>query len=143
MDQKRMADTLVQKFGTRDPFRIAQAMDFIVIRIPLCGIRGFYQFIKRCKIIYIDSELEDPEARFVCAHELGHALLHRGNNRIFMDTNTYLPVNRFEVEADRFAVDLLFDDEDLCDFLEHSVQVVADYMGVSVGLAEYRMKFVK
>lgn len=139
MNQKRIAESLVRKFGTRNPFRIAQAMDFIIVRIPLQGIRGFYQYVKRCKIIYIDSELDDPEARFVCAHELGHALMHRGYNRIFLDTNTYFTTSRFEVEADRFAVDLLFDDEDLRFFLEHPVQLAADYMGVSVDLAEYRM----
>lgn len=143
MDQKRIAESLVRKLGTRNPFRIAEDMGFIIIRVPLQGIRGFYQYIKRCKIIYIDSGLEDPEARFVCAHELGHALMHRGYNRIFMDTNTYFPVNRFEIEADRFAVDLLFDDDDLYHFREHPIQLAADCMGVSIELAEYRMRSVK
>lgn len=143
MDQKRIADSLVRKFGTRDPFLIADALGIILIRTPLKGIRGFYQYIKRCKIIYIDSNLDERDARFVCAHELGHALLHRGCNRIFMDTKTYFPVNRYEVEADRFAVDLLFDDDDLRDFLCHPIQMAADCMGVSIDLASYRMIEIK
>lgn len=142
MDQKRIAESLVHKYGTRDPFRIAEAMGLILIRTPLQGIRGFYQQIKRCGIIYIDSDLEGPEARWVCAHELGHTLLHRGCNRIFMDKHTFFPTNRYEIEADRFAVDLLFDDEDLRDFLEHPVQLAADCMGVSIELAEYRMRSI-
>lgn len=143
MDQKRIAESLVRKFGTRNPFRIAEEMGFIIIRVPLQGIRGFYQYIKRCKIIYIDSGLEDAEARFVCAHELGHALMHQGCNRIFMDTNTYFPVNRFEIEADRFAADLLYDNDELYYLREYPIQLAADYMGVSVELAEYRMRSVK
>lgn len=139
MDQKRIADALVRKCRTRDPFRIAEAMGFEVIRLPLRGIRGFYQFMKRCKLIYIDSSLTDRDARFVCAHELGHAFLHQGYNRIFMDTHTHFVSSRYENQANRFAVDLLFDDDDLRDFLEHPVQVAADCMGVSVELATYRL----
>lgn len=139
MDQKRIAVSLVRKYGTRDPFQIADALGILIIRTPMQGIRGFYQYIKRCRIIYIDSGLSDRDARFVCAHEIGHALLHRGYDRIFMDTHTYFAVNRYEIEADRFAVDLLFDDDDLRDFLEHPIQLAADCMGVSIELAEYRL----
>lgn len=143
MDRKRVAASLVRRCGTKDPFRIAKDLGFLVIRTPLRGIRGFFQYVKRCSIIYIDSSLEDREASFVCAHELGHAILHRGCNRIFMDKHTYFPVNRQEIEADRFAVDLLFDDDELRDFLDHPVQVSADYMGISIELAEYRLKSIK
>lgn len=142
MEQKRTAMSLVRKFGTRDPFRIAEALGITVVRVPLSGIRGFYHYMKRCKLIYIDTDLSEADARFVCAHELGHVLLHRGYNRIFMDTHTYFAVNKFEVEANRFAVDLLFDDDDLRDFLAQPIQVAADCMGVSTELAEYRMQSV-
>lgn len=142
MKQKRIADSLVRKHGTRNPFAIAKAMGFLIVRTPLSGIRGFYQYVKRCKIIYIDSTLDDREAYFVCAHELGHALMHRGYNRIFMDKHTYFATNRYEIEADRFAVDLLFDDGELRDFLEYPIQLAADCMGVSLDLAQYRMHLV-
>lgn len=142
MDLKRIAESLVRKYKTRDPFRLAELLGLTVVRTPLRGIRGFYQYISRCGIIYIDSALADQEARFVCAHEIGHALLHRGCNRIFMDTHTYFAVNRYEIEANRFAVDFLFDDDDLRDLLEHPVQLAADYMGISVELAEYRLQSV-
>ena len=140
MEQKRLAEALVRKYGTRNPFIIAKALGYTVIRTPLSGIRGFYQYVKRCHIIYIDSLLSQREANFVCAHEIGHAFMHRGCNRIFMDTHTHFVVNRYEVEANHFAVDLLFDDYDLMEFVEQPVQVAADCMGVSVDLAEYRMR---
>ena len=142
MDQKRIAESLARKCGTRDPFRIANDLGMLVIRTPLKGIRGFYQYVKRCVIIYVDSELDEWASRFVCAHEIGHALLHRGYNRIFMDTHTYFAVSKYEIAADRFAVDLLFDDNDLVDLLEHPIQLAADFMGVSVELASYRLNSV-
>lgn len=139
MDSKRIAASLVRKHRTRDPFRLADALGYVVIRTPLQGIRGFYQYIKRCYVIYIDSALGEQEARFVCAHEIGHALMHRGYNRIFMDSHTYFPTNKYEIEANHFALDLLYDDDDLRDLLEYPVQLAADYMGVSTELAEYRL----
>lgn len=142
MNSKRIAESLVRRYRTRDPFRLADALGYVVIRTPLRGIRGFYQHIKRCQIIYIDSALDDAAARFVCAHELGHSLLHRGYNRIFMDAHTYFPTKKYEIEANKFAVDLLFEDDDLRDFLEHPLQLAADSMGVSIELAEYRLKSI-
>lgn len=142
MKLKRQADRLIRKYGTRNPFKIAKELGYIVLHVPLTGIRGFHQYVKRCHIIYIDSALSRRDAAFVCAHELGHALLHKNCNRIFMDTHTHLITSRYEVEADRFAVNLLFGDDELCGFLAHPVQVAADCMGVSIGLAEYRLSMI-
>ena len=78
----------------------------------------------------------------MCAHEIGHVLLHRGYNRIFMDTHAYFKVNQYEIDADRFAVNLLYADEDVLCFFGYPVQMFADGIGVSTELAEYRMKMV-
>lgn len=143
MNQKRLADSLVRKFKTRDPFKIAEALGYIIIRTPLSGIRGYCQYVKRCNVIYIDNRLSHQDSAFVCAHELGHILMHRGYNRIFMDKHTYFVTSRYEAEADQFAVDLLFSDEDLEEFMEFPVQLTADFMGTNVALAEYRMKNIR
>ena len=142
MNVKRLATALSRKHETRNPFQLARSMGFHVIQTPLEGVRGFYQRIKRCHIIYIDNRLEECEAAFVCAHEIGHSMLHKGMNRIFMDTNTYMATSRYEWEADRFAVDLLFDDCDLRGLIDHSTPSIAECLGVSVRLAEYRMSSI-
>ena len=142
MKLKRMAESLVRKYNTRDPFKLAEALGYIVLKVPLKGIRGFYQNVKRCTIIYIDSALPHWDAAFVCAHEIGHVLLHRGYNRIFMDTHAYFKVDQYEIDADRFAVNLLYADEDVLCFFGYPVQMFADGIGVSTELAEYRMKTV-
>lgn len=142
MDIKRLAERLVDKHGTRDPFRIAAELGYTIIYTPLVGVRGFYQYLKRCHIIYLGSELDDATARFVCAHELGHSFLHRGLNRIFMDTRTFIITGRYETEANQFAVDLIYSDEELQPYLSRSYERAAAYMGVSNALAEYRMREV-
>lgn len=143
MEPRRIAESLVRKYGTRDPFRLADELGCIVIRTTLRGVRGFWHHAQRQNIIFIDDSLPDPEARFVCAHELGHVLLHRGYNRIFMDASTYFQTNRQEIEANHFAADLLYDDEDLRFFLDYPIQLAADFMGVSVELAEYRLASIR
>ena len=140
MKFKHMAESLVRKFKTRNPFEIANALGYIVVRVPLKGIRGFYQHIHRCTIIYIDVALHEWDAAFVCAHEIGHVLLHRGYNRIFMDANTYFKVDQYEIEADRFAVCLRFSDATILPFITMPTEFYAVAIGVSTELAEYRQR---
>ena len=68
--------------------------------------------------------------------------MDRGCNRIFMDPRTHMVTSRYEKEADRFAVDLLFSDEDLREMIELSIDTVARCLGVSYELAAYRMASV-
>lgn len=49
--------------------------------------------------------------RFVCAHELGHIILHPHVNTPFMKAHTLFSVDRLEKEANEFAVELLMPDE--------------------------------
>lgn len=49
--------------------------------------------------------------KFVCAHELGHALLHPGINTPFLKASTLFSVNKLEREANEFAVELLLPDD--------------------------------
>ena len=142
MDIKKTAQQLVNKYRTRDPLVIAEAMGYIVIFAPLRGVRGFYQYYQRCHIIYLDEDLDDGQRRFVCAHELGHSLLHSGFNRFFLDSRTFAVTSRFEREADRFAAELLFDDQELLEYRELSLDQLAGCLGVSRQLAAERMKTI-
>ena len=143
METKRLADSLVQRYHTRDPFRIADELGYTIIYTPLVGVRGFYQYIKRCHIIYLDNSLDEPVACFVCAHELGHSFLHRDYNRIFMDTRTFMVTSRYETEADHFAADLIYDDYDLQDYLGLPLPTAAACLGLSERLAAYRLQSVQ
>ena len=134
-----MTDGLASKYGVRDPFLISQQMGIIIVTAPLVQMRGFQQRAKRRKLIYINSNLDEQQQRLVCAHELAHHLLHRGMNRIFMDHSTKMVTAKFEIEANRFAVCLLYSDEELQPFLSQGTQYAASYMGVEYDLAEYRM----
>lgn len=142
MKLKRMAESLVRKYKTRNPFEIAEALGYVVVAAPLKGIRGCYQQMKRCTIIYIAQDLPYWDAAFVCAHEIGHVLLHRGCNRLFMDTNAYFKVDQYEIEADKFALNLVWSHDDVACFFCLPVAAFADAVGVSTEIALYRMEMV-
>lgn len=93
----------------------------------------------------MDTSLAEEEARFVCAHELGHAMLHQGYNRIFMDSATLFVTNRFEIEANRFAADLLLPDDELREAIlcRYTVPQIAAMYGLSPALVEYRVQSLR
>ena len=140
MNTSRLAARLAEKHRTRNPFRIAEELGIIVFKCPLVGIRGFQQRIKRRKIIYINSHLDDHQQKIVCAHELGHIFLHGGMNRIFLNQSTNLVAQKFENEANFFSVDLIFSDDDLIPLLDQPLEVAAAAMGISPALARHRLQ---
>jgi len=143
MDSKALTSRIVKKYETRDPFRIAEKLGIILVYAPLGSLRGLRQYCQRRTLIYINSDLDEHQQRLVCAHELGHHFMHRGLNRVFMDHETYMVPGRYEKEAHQFSVDLLYNDYELQCFLDRPLQDAANYMGVSLRLAEYRMKSVQ
>lgn len=140
MDIKRLVNSIVRKYETRNPFDIVSQMNAILIKYPLHGVRGFYQYFQRNHIIYIDESLPWHEQLFVCAHELGHLKLHRKSNAIFMDSRTFLSTSRYEQEANRFAMDLLIPDDVLEENIELSYEQLSRLLGYEKSLLELRIK---
>ena len=134
-----LAKKIYRKHRTNDPFQICREMGYIVLFVPLVGVRGFYQHIIRNNIIYIDESLPEHVQRFVCAHELGHSLLHRDSNAIYLDSRTFQVVGKYEKAANRFSAGLLYpDDGELLEYAEYSLERLARILGLPPELVEWR-----
>lgn len=133
---------LCSRYKTCDPFALCRELHIKVLFMPLQGVRGFFQNIIRNRFIYIDESLAPEEQRIVCAHELGHAILHRNSNAIFMEQHTYMCVNRFENEANAFAAYLLISDENLMEAREYgyTISQTAAMCGVPEELVKMRIR---
>ena len=118
MDIKARVNRLVRFYKTRDPFEMIKGMNIILVNYPLEGVRGFYQYFQRNNIIYLDEKISDSERRFVLAHELGHMILHKKSNAIFMDTRTQFNTSKYEQEANLFAMELLLPDQILNEYVQ-------------------------
>lgn len=140
MDIKKKADSLVRKYRTRNPFEIIQGLNVILVFAPLIDTRAFYQYFQRNNIIYIDENLSRHEQVFECAHEMGHMFLHKKANTIFMDTRTGFNTNKFEKEADTFAMDLLIGDDVLAEYCDYDTEQLSRLLGYEKRLIELRLK---
>ncbi len=67
---------IVKKHDTTNPFEIAERKNIIVLFEDLGNTLGFYNTYKRLKFIHINNKINENTQRFVCAHELDHAVLH-------------------------------------------------------------------
>lgn len=140
---KRRVSQLVRKYQTRDPFEMIKGMNMILVHYPLEGVRGFYQYFQRNNIIYLDERLSETEQRFVLAHELGHMFLHKKANAIFMDTRTQFNTNKFEKEANTFAIELLVPDTEIAENPDLTLGQLARMTGYSEELLKYKNIFTK
>lgn len=141
MNIRSRVKSLIRKHRTRDPFDMVQGMNVILVRYPLEGdVRGFYQYFKRNNIIYIDERLPKHEQTFVLAHELGHMFLHKRMNTIFLDTRTHFVTQKFENQADKFAIELLISDNFLLENKECSESQLSRLTGYSEELIRLRLK---
>lgn len=110
MKTKDIVEALCKKYDTRNPFEIAHQKKIMVIHEPLGSINGYYNRCYRQSFIHINSDLEREQQLFTCAHELGHAVLHPKANAPFLRANTFFSINKLEIEANKFAVNLLVQD---------------------------------
>ena len=117
---------LKRRYDETDPFRLCQAMGISVLLSSMGkaqgSVKGFFLVQSRIRCIAINSELSDDLARIICAHELGHAVLHwrwAGKNG-FCDSDVFTRKQQFENEANAFAAELLLDDEEVYTVLKES-----------------------
>lgn len=109
---ERIAANLAQKYGTASPFELCDYLDIDVIyqELPQC-VRGFFIKILKSFVVVINNTVDEDEARVVCAHELGHIILHSETNSISLNSRTHLCTSKYEHEADLFAVNFLLQNE--------------------------------
>lgn len=92
-----------------DPIRLAEALGVRVRYFDLGEVKGFYVVLRGIPFIALNRALPEEVRTIVCAHELGHHLLHRdlAERSVFNDYELYRMENRTEWEANVFASLLL------------------------------------
>ena len=110
MKIKRLAQSLIDKHGTNDPIQLADALGVNVLYCPLGATLGYYMHDRRNKIIVINDQTNDEIRPYICAHELGHVLLHGTSNLPFLSRHTLFSIDKIERQADTFAAEILLPD---------------------------------
>lgn len=119
---------LIRRFQTRDPFTIAEGMGItVLIRTDFVRQKGVFAVIGNISFIFINGNLSEYMQRLVCAHELGHALLHRRLGAMpggMMEFEIFDITDAAEYEANVFAANLLMDEQEVLEMAREGYDVI-------------------
>ena len=141
---------IIQKYGTRDPFKLCHFLN-VNVKYKNLGpqLKAFFFYQSRIKTIVLNSETDEMIHPILCAHELGHALLHPDiliSMRSLNEIELFDSSNVTEYEANIFAAELLIPDDDLLDMLnstEYSFFQIASLLNVPVELLDFKFRVMK
>ena len=103
------------QFNTNNAITIAQSLGIKVITRnvnPNVFKAHIIKFDKYPAFICINSTFSALSQKILCAHELGHALLHKDCCYNQFDTSADIIKQKMEYEANLFAVALMFNEDD-------------------------------
>jgi len=124
-DIVEIASKLKETYKTTNPFKIAEMLkidcDFVVFRKEVVQAYILKPFEDVPPLICINSNFDKKSQKIFCAHELGHAVLHKDGCNHF-DGNSILDSK--EYEANLFAIALLFDPN----LFEIDIKTMNNYM---------------
>jgi len=140
---KEIANRLVKKNKTRDPFEIAKETGIEIEYADLGRLKGMYVYLKRNRFIVLNNNLPESMQRIVCAHELGHDRLHRelAKEKALKEFMLYDMSSRPEYEANLFAAELLLPEEEILELAERGYDIaeMALSMGTDINLLSLKL----
>ena len=143
-------ERLKKRYHETDPFELCKAGGIILLFRPLGtdpdSVKGFFLEIKRIKTITINSDLPELIQKFIAAHELGHAELHRKLGlAAFNEVSLYDESSQYEKEANLFAGELLLDDNEVLDTLndDSTFFTAAAKLRVPPELLDFKFRVMK
>ena len=142
---------VLRKYDETDPFRLCRAMGISVYFSPMGthpeSCKGFFLCQSRIKSITINSDLSDEFQRIICAHELGHAILHKDQSGVkaFHDFALFDAASRFEYEANIFAAEYLLKDTDVLELLNDDLSFIqaAAQLYVPAEILDFKFRTLK
>lgn len=142
---KDIVNGLVETYKTNNPFELCDNLNIMIMRSNLGQeIKGFFQKTPNgYEILHLNSELTPEEEKYICAHELGHAILHTDLSMKFFIENSLQVKNKYEIQADKFAAELLLyninSDYTFIDGM--TITQLSAYYGVPESLIKLKMRW--
>lgn len=102
----REVKALMAKYGTSNPFELADHLGYELIPFGFRNIKGLLIVLN--EITYIGYSIRLPRRLqgLVIWHEIAHRLLHQGNYFMLLENTCFLP-GKFERQANRFVAELV------------------------------------
>lgn len=130
------ATELKIKYGTTNAITISRKLGIKVITRnvnPKVFKAHVIQFDNYPAFISINSSFSELSQCVLCAHELGHAILHQDCCINHFDTAADMIKQKMEYEANLFAVALLFDENDfVCRFEDMNNYMLKETLDINI-----------
>lgn len=139
------ADRLVHRYGTRDPWRLAEELNIIVMPRNFKKQKGVYKIIERNRFIFIKADLDPVMSSIVLLHEIGHDTLHRHEAVSmggFQEFNIFDMTNkRMEYQANVFAAQVSLPDDEAIEYIKmgYDIGQVASTMNSDINLVALKV----
>lgn len=131
----------VERFNDGQSFSIVDDQDLPAQVYALTDSNGCVS-IKQS--VYDAASYGDPRHRFTLAHELGHAIMHKGQigfaRAAREDTKIY---KNSEWQANEFAGRLLMPDESLRRYQSYGITWLCETFGISKQCLEHRLRHLQ
>lgn len=125
--------SLIETNCTSDPFELCELLGIVCSKTPYKKLKGLFVRINDFKFVDINDNLPEYQQKSVCAHELGHALLHAEQNGLVpMLDYDICGKSKLEYEANIFAAELLMPDQEILPLIKNGedLYTVAKHFGV-------------
>lgn len=133
---KPYVDKLIHKYDETNIFKLLNTMNIGVIHRPLKDAMGMTMKSGRSRVIIVNNQVSREKQEFICAHELGHIILHPEINMSYLKKYTLFSVDKKERQANFFAFEYIFgrrqyisQAELLIDY-EFEPELLQDFLGI-------------
>ena len=139
------ANELVSKFNTRNPHKLAEELDIIIMPRKFKHQLGAYKPLLHNRFIFIKDDLDSTMENIVLLHEIGHDILHRNEATevgYFKEFNIFnMRNNRMEYEANVFASQIALPDDEILEYIEqgYDIQQVSSLMHSDINLVALKV----
>lgn len=137
---------LIQKYQTRDVRELSEALGIkLYFREDFDRLLGMYAVIAKRRCVFLNANMSEIDTKMVLAHEIGHDILHRGEEEDFAEFTLFRIKNEREYEANIFAAHLLLDDEAVLQLAREGGDVfsIAQILEVDVNLLLIKLHEMK
>lgn len=138
------AKELISVCGDRDPYDAAKQTGAMLRHKDLGSLKGAYFGNMEIPVIVINSTLDEIMDKIVCAHELGHHILHKGQ-MLSCENAGFEDVAILEREANIFASAFLIDTDRAINLLNEGMTIsqVAATLETSTDLLMFLLNTLK